>query len=157
MKKFASSTADSKSCVGSSGLFRGVYGIQIRNRVGERNAPEVSRRLAIAATGGKASHSSDSVAQSQSGCKRIPGRQRRHTMFPDIPDRSSGRAEQSTREDPPRLHCRRTENVSRMGGVVAPIVDDVEDFRANNPAEHHQHAQIPGIVRVDPLCRSCVR
>ena len=56
------------------------------------------------------------------------------------------RANQPAGKNSTCLQSGKTENLSRMSAVVAPVVDDVENLRAQNSAQDHQNAQIPRIV-----------
>src|SRR6476660_3309818 len=69
-------------------------GIQVGNRIGKRHAPEVTGRLAITASCGETSYSSDGVTHREAGRKSVPGGKRRHTMPADVPDRSGGSTQQ---------------------------------------------------------------
>ena len=62
-------------------------------------------RLAIATAGGEASNAADGVPYREAGRKPVPGRQRRHTVLADIPDRRHRRADQSTGENSTGLQC----------------------------------------------------
>ena len=109
------------------------------------------RRSAPAAAGGKASHPSNRVSQSQSRSKSIRGRQRRQMMLPHIPCRTNQRRQQSTRKHSTRAQCTHTENFARMIYVKIPINQDVENLRPDNAGQHHQNSQIPGSLRINPL------
>src|SRR5579862_4741234 len=80
----------------------GGVGIQIGDGIGESHSPEVSGRLAIAATCGEASYAPDGMAQFKSGSKTVPGRQRRHVVLTDIPDCRNRRADQPSRKNAAR-------------------------------------------------------
>ena len=60
-------------------------------------------------------------------------------------------ANQSTGKNASGLQRAETENLARMGAVVAPVVDDVENLCAHDSAQHHQNAEVPGVVRIDAL------
>ena len=126
-------------------------GIQIGDGVGKSHTPEVVGRLAITAARSEASYAANGVSQSESGRKSIPGCQRRHAMLADIPHRRYGRPDQTSREDAARLHGRPTEDVAGMGGVISPVVDDIQNLGADDSTEDDQNAQVPGVVRIDPL------
>ena len=150
MKKFASSTADSNSCVGSQrNAQRRVH--QLAERIGENHSPEMRRGLAIAAAGGEASDAPDGVAQRQPRRERVTGCQRRHAMFADVPRRRRKAADQSPGKHSARLQRAQAENFAGMGSVGAPVIDDVKNLGADNAAQHDDNAQIPGVVTVDAL------
>ena len=69
-------------------------------------------------------------------------------MLPDIPGSGHKRGEQSTRENSSRLKRVNAEDVAGMSGVVTPLIDYVQNFRADNPAENNQNAEIPGLIAV---------
>jgi hypothetical protein len=50
-----------------------------------------------------------------------------------------------------RLQRAQRENISRVRLVGAPVVDDVKDFGADNPAKHGQDAEIPSIIGIHSL------
>ena len=125
---------------------QGCLGIRLRDGVGESHAPEMIGRLAIAAARGKAAHAPDGVSQGQSGSEGVPGRERRHVVLAHVPGRGRGRADQASGEDAAGLQGRPTENVAGMGGVVAPVVNDVKDFGADDAAKTTRTAEVPGVV-----------
>jgi len=38
-----------------------------------------------------------------------------------------------------------------MCGVVAPIVDDIKNLRADDPTEDDEDAEVPGVISVDAM------
>ena len=38
-----------------------------------------------------------------------------------------------------------------MSGVEIPVVDEIENLGADNSRQHCHDAQVPGIIRIDPL------
>ena len=38
-----------------------------------------------------------------------------------------------------------------MSRVRAPIINDIENLRAHDPAQHHQNPQVPRLFPVNPL------
>src|ERR1700756_2534044 len=74
-------------------------------------------------------------------------------MPPDVPHRGCEGADQPARKNSTSLQRADTENVARVSDVSAPVVDDVENLRAHNSAEHDQDAEVPRFVGIDPLPR----
>src|SRR5262249_39555963 len=111
----------------------------------------MGRRLAIAAASGKAADASNRMTQSKTRRKCVPGSERGHVVLPDVPDRGQSRPDQSSRENAASLQGGKTENLARVSAVEAPIIDNVKNLRAHDPAEHHQNSQIPGVLGIDPL------
>lgn len=123
----------------------------LRQRIFEYHSPEVRSRFAVAATGGEASDAANGVAQSESRGECVASGQSRHAVLVDIPGRGGKSGNEPAGEYPSRLQGRKTENFMRMGGVVAPVIDDVKDLCANDSAKHDQNAEIPGVFWIDAL------
>ena len=92
----------------------------IGDGIGESHAPEMGCRLAIATAGGKASDPADSVAHCQPGGECVPGSQRRHIVFADVPDRRHRGAKQPAGKDSAGLQRAEAENFARMGRSSSP-------------------------------------
>ena len=126
-------------------------GVRISDRIGKGHSPEMMGGLAIAASGGKTSHAPDGVSQGQAGREGVPGGKRGHTVPAHVPRSRHRRADQPSRENPSGLQRGPAEDVAGMGGVVAPIVDYVQDLGADDAAQDYQNAQVPGVVLIDSL------
>ena len=77
--------------------------------------------------------------------------QHRHVMTPHVPGRREQRRNQAAREYASRLQRAETENLTPVVRVEAPVVDDVKNFRTDDPEEDNQNAKVPGIVAIDAL------
>ena len=91
------------------------------------------------------------MSQRQPRRERVASGQRRHFMFADIPRRSRQRANQSARKNSSSLQCIETKNLARMSRVRTPIINNVKNFRAHNPAQNDQDAKVPRQFPVNPL------
>src|ERR1700722_3925248 len=107
------------------------------------------RRLAVAASGSEATHAANGVAQGQTGSERVAGAERRHVVLAHIPGRCGERRDQSAGKNSAGLECADAENIAGMAGVIAPVIDDVKNLCAYDPAEHNQDAKIPRLLAVD--------
>jgi len=72
-------------------------------------------------------------------------------MFADVPNRGQQCANQSAGKDPSRLQRADAENLAGMRGVGTPVIDDVQNFCAENASQYDQNAEIPSLVGVDAL------
>src|SRR4029434_3660382 len=72
-------------------------------------------------------------------------------MSADVPHSGDQRRDQSTGKDAARLQRIDGENLRRMVGVLAPIVDDVENLRTHNAAQYDEDAEVPRLVGIDAL------
>src|SRR6266550_8151259 len=72
-------------------------------------------------------------------------------MFADVPDGGQECADESAGKNAAGLQRADAENVGRMRDVGTPVIDDVQDFRANNAAQHDQDAEVPCLVGIDAL------
>src|SRR5580692_3692092 len=91
------------------------------------------------------------MPKSQPGGKGIAGGQRRHAVTADIPRRRRKSANQPSRKNSPSLQSGKTENLPDMSAVVSPVIDNVKNLGAEDPAQHHKNAEVPRIVPIDPL------
>src|ERR1700722_2378021 len=69
-------------------------------------------------------------------------------MAADIPRGREERPDQATRKNSAGLQGGNAENLSGMGRVVAPVIDDVENLRAENSAEDYQNSEVPDFLAV---------
>ena len=106
--------------------------------------------FSIAAACGETADPTDCVAQGQPRCERIAGRKRRHVVFADVPGGSEQRANQAARKNPARLQRVDAEDLARIGGIGRPIVDDVQNFGAENPAQNDNDSKVPSFLAIDP-------
>jgi len=123
-------------------------GNRIRQRIVERYGPPMMRRFTVATSGCEAANASDGVSQGQTGSERVAGAEWRHVVLAHVPSRGDEGGEQASGEDSSGLQRRDAENLARMSRVIAPLIDDVEDFRAENSAENNQDPEIPSLVAV---------
>lgn len=72
-------------------------------------------------------------------------------MAAHVPGRHDERGDQSAGKYASSLQCVEAENFAPVVGVSAPVIDDVENFRADDSGEHDENAQIPCIVAIDAL------
>src|SRR6185369_2115036 len=121
-----------------------------RQRVRERHSPEMMCFLAEAATCGKTAQTADGVAQGEPRCECIAGRKRRHVVFADVPGGSEQRANQAARKNSARLQRVDAEYLARIGGIGRPIIDDVQNFGAENPTQNDNDSQVPSFLAIDP-------
>ena|SRR5580704_8357403 len=91
------------------------------------------------------------MANSEARRERITRGQRGKVVPPDIPDRREQSGHESTRKYSASLQRVDAEDVGGMCGVQAPVVDDVQDLGADDSAQHHQNAEIPGLLAIDAL------
>jgi len=70
-------------------------------------------------------------------------------IFADIPCRGQEGGEQASRKNPARLQRVDTENLAGIRRVVAPVINDVEDFCADDSAQHDEDAEVPGFLAID--------
>src|SRR5690349_11028546 len=106
------------------------------------------RGFPVATSGGEAADSSDRMSESQSGSEGIARSERRHVVFAHIPRRGDEGGEQTAGEDASGLKRSDAKDLAGMGRVVAPLVDDVENFRAENSAEDNEDSEIPRFIAV---------
>src|SRR5579872_1294591 len=107
------------------------------------------RFFTVAASGGEAADAADGVSQGEAGGEGVASSQRRHVMFPDIPSGGHERGQQASGKNSAGLQRIDAEDLPEIVLVDAPIVDDVQDLRADNAAEHDQNAQVPRLVAVN--------
>ena len=69
-------------------------------------------------------------------------------MPADKPCGSDKCREQTSGENASSLEGVDAENFSHVSGVVAPLVNDVKNLRADDAAEYDENAEIPGVVAV---------
>jgi hypothetical protein len=117
----------------------------------EGYSPEVRGWLAIAATGGEASHAANGVSQSQSGRKGIAGGQRGHVVFADVPGGRGKGGNQTSGENSAGLQSGKAENLARVSRVIAPIIDHIKNLGAENAAENHENTEVPCVLGIDAL------
>ncbi len=72
-------------------------------------------------------------------------------MLADVPRSCGECGNQASRENAARLERSQAEDFSGMRGVVAPVVDDVKNLRADDSAENDEDAEVPGIISVDAM------
>ena len=65
-----------------------------------------------------------------------------------VPCSCNERSQQPAREYSASLQRIDTEDLTNMRGVIAPLIDDVQNLRADDAAQHDQNAEIPGVVAV---------
>lgn len=123
----------------------------VRQLIGESDSPEMIGGLAITATGGEAAKASEDVAESEAGSEAVDGTQGRHVMTTDVPGGSEQAGDQAAGKYASGLQGVQAEDFAPVVGVGAPVVDDVENFRANDSGENDEDAEIPGVVSVDTL------
>src|ERR1700677_3166680 len=70
-------------------------------------------------------------------------------MLAHIPRGGDQGGNQSAGKNSSGLQRGNAENLRRMRLVVAPLINNVENLRAGNSAQHHQNAQVPGLVAVN--------
>src|SRR3982074_518282 len=99
------------------------------------------RGLSVAASCGETPDSSNRVSQRQAGRKRVAGAESGHMVLADIPGRSRECREQSPGETSSGVQRADAENLARMRRVFAPVIDDIEDLGADDPAQHNQNSQ----------------
>jgi len=119
--------------------------------IGEGDAPKMVGRLAIAATGGEASEAPEDVAEGEARSKGVHRAQDRHTVTARVPRAHQESGQQAPGENASGLQRVEAEDLTPVAGVGAPIVDDVENLRADNAREDHEDAEVPGVVAVDAL------
>src|ERR1700704_5314869 len=107
------------------------------------------RRLSVAASCGETPDSSNRVSQRQAGRKRVARAESGHMVLTDIPRRSRERSEQSSGKNSSGLQRADAENLARMGRVFAPVINDVEDFGADDSAQHNQNSEIPRLLTIN--------
>ena len=66
----------------------------------------------------------------------------------DVPGSSGEGREEASGENASGLQRVDAENLAGVGRVVAPLVDDVKNLRADDAAKDDDNAEIPGIVAV---------
>ncbi len=120
----------------------------VREWIVERYGPPVMGRLTVAASGGEASQAPKSVTESKAGGKSVDGAERGHVIFAHVPSGGQEGGEQPSRENSSGLQCIDAEDLADMGGVIAPLVDDVENLGAQDAAQNDENAQVPSLVRV---------
>ena len=113
------------------------------------HAPPVMGFFPIAASGGEAANAADGVAQGQPRCERVAGSESRHMILPDIPGCGYERRQQASGKDSAGLQGVDAENLRGVGRVVAPLVNDVKHLRPDDPAKHHENAEIPSLIPVN--------
>jgi len=106
------------------------------------------RWFAVTASSGEAADSSDGMPEGQAGRERIAGAEWWHVVLAHIPGCGDKCREQASGEDSSRLKCGDAEDLAGMGRVIAPLVNDVENFRAENTAEDDQDSEVPSFVAV---------
>src|SRR5581483_3324611 len=114
----------------------------------EGHSPPVMSGLAVAASGGEATDASDGVTKSEARSECITGTERRHMFSVHVPRGGDERREQAPGKDSSRLQRGDAENLARMCRVVAPLVNDVKNLRAQDSAEDNQDPEIPSLVTV---------
>jgi len=124
---------------------------RIRQRIIEDHTPEVARRFAVTATGRETAEAAEYVSKGKPGSEGIGCSQRRHVVTPHVPGRHQERANQSAGEHASCLHGVDAENLAPVFRVVAPVVDDVKNFRPDNSSKNNENSKIPCIVAVDAL------
>ena len=72
-------------------------------------------------------------------------------MLADVPRGCGECGNQASRENTASLQRSQAEDFSGMRGVVAPVVDDVKNLRADDSAEDDEDAKVPGVVSVDAM------
>ena len=60
-------------------------------------------------------------------------------------------ANQPAGKNSSRLQRVEAENLAPVIGVAAPVVDDVENLGANDSGQHHEDAEVPGVIAIDAL------
>src|SRR5208282_6687298 len=101
------------------------------------------RFFPVAASRRKTSQPPDRVPQRQPRSKRVAGSQRRHVMPVHVPRRRRKSRNQPSGKNSARLQRSNAENLAQMFRIIAPLVNDVENLRAKNSAQHHQNSQVP--------------
>ena len=66
----------------------------------------------------------------------------------DVPGGSDKCREKASGENASGLEGVDAENFAQVSGVIAPLVNDVKNLRADDAAEHDENPQIPGVVAV---------
>lgn len=73
-------------------------------------------------------------------------------MLPHIPGAHHQRTNQPARENSAGLKRIEAENFPPIPtGIIFPVVDDVENFRAHNAGQHHEDAEVPSVIAIDAL------
>jgi hypothetical protein len=70
-------------------------------------------------------------------------------IFPDIPGGGCEGGEEASGKNSACLERGDAEDIAEMVLVDAPVIDDVEDFGADNSAKHDENTEVPGFVAVD--------
>src|ERR1035438_9191285 len=107
--------------------------------------------LAETTPGREAAETAQSVAKREARSEAVSRAQNRHVMTAHVPSCHDERSNQSAGEYSACLQGIEAENLAPVIGVTAPVIDDVENFRADDPGENNQDAKVPGIVAVDAL------
>src|SRR5882724_7184615 len=108
----------------------------------------------VATACGKATQPSDRMAHRQTGSEGVAGCQCWHAVLPEKPCRRDESSDQPSRKYSPGLQRLQTENVAQIFPIrvpAAPVQDDVEQLRAQDPGENDGDAEIPGILSLDTL------
>ena len=122
------------------------YGVG--QRIVECDGPPMMSRLTVAASGGEASEAPQSVTESKARGKSIDSAESRHMIFAHVPSGGNEGGEQASRENSSRLQSVDAEDLADMAGVIAPLVDDVENLGAQDAAQNDENAQVPSLVGV---------
>ena len=88
------------------------------------------------------------MSKGQSGSESIARAQGGHVMLPYVPRGGDECGEQASRENSTCLQCVDAEDLSCVCGVIAPLIDDVQNLGADDAAEDDQNPQIPSLVAV---------
>jgi hypothetical protein len=120
----------------------------VRQRIGKGHAPPVMGFFSVAAAGGKAADAAEGVAEGKSGGEGIAGAERGHVVLAHVPGRRDECGDQASGKNSAGLQRADAEDFAGVRGVVAPVVDDVENLRADDASEDHENAEVPGVVAV---------
>ena len=91
------------------------------------------------------------MAERKTGGKGIQNRECRKLVLADVPDGGGERGEQASGKDAACLQRIQGQDLSGMGGVKAPVIDDVEDFSSNDSGKYDHNSEVPGVIGVDAL------
>src|ERR1043166_9660424 len=103
----------------------------------ENHTPEVMGFFAEATAGGEATQPADGVTERQARGKSITSRHRGNVVLVDIPCGDSKPGNQSTRKNSACLQSAQAENVADVSRVAAPLIDDIQNFGADDPGQYN--------------------
>src|SRR3989442_1051832 len=125
----------------------------LRDRIGKRDAPGNTRRLPVAASGGKAAQASDGMAQGARWRIEVQDRQRVQLVPPGINDADQRSAQECAVKNSAGKQRAEAEDFTRVVRVVLPLSEDEPHFCAGKCGENGVDTNGPNLFRVESQLR----